>query len=298
MLIHLRQRSLYLSSRRLFSTAPRPSSTPSSQANESDQTHFGFRTVPTAEKQDRVSQVFAAVAPKYDLMNDVMSFGVHRLWKDEFVRVLDPQADSQVLDVAGGTGDIAFRIVDRAREESNRAVSGVAYKAKVTVLDINPNMLAVGRQRQADDPRFATTNELTWVEGNAEKLPFEDNSFDAYTIAFGIRNCTHIDRVLSEAHRVLRPGGRFLCLEFGHVSPVEHPLMKLAYDAFSFQVIPTMGELVAQDRPSYQYLVESIRKFPPQAVFAQMIRDAGFTEVQWQDLTFGVAAIHSGWKQS
>ncbi|KAJ3257346.1 2-hexaprenyl-6-methoxy-1,4-benzoquinone methyltransferase [Boothiomyces macroporosus] len=214
---------------------------------------------------------------------DVMSGGIHRLWKDYFISKLSPTNSTKLLDVAGGTGDIAFRFIDKIRKE-------YGTDPDVRVLDINENMLQVGRER-AKKKGY----ELEFVQGNAEELQFENDTFDAYTIAFGIRNCTHIDRVLSEAYRVLKPGGRFMCLEFSHV---ESPLIKAMYDMHSFYMIPKMGELIANDRESYQYLVESIRKFPKQTEFAEMIRNAGFKTVGdgYENLTFGVAAIHSGYK--
>jgi demethylmenaquinone methyltransferase/2-methoxy-6-polyprenyl-1,4-benzoquinol methylase len=215
-------------------------------------------------------------------MNDLMSGGLHRLWKDAFVTKLNPPRGSRpfrVLDVAGGTGDISFRILDRS-----------AGHAEATVCDINASMLAVGRARAE---KRGVGGKVAFVEGNAEDLPFEAGRFDAYTIAFGIRNVPRIDRALAEAFRVLRPGGRFLCLEF---SAVEVPVLDRLYDAFSFKVIPRLGELVAGDGEPYRYLVESIRKFPPQERFAGMIRDAGFVRVDYTNLTGGIAAIHSGWK--
>ncbi|KAJ3278002.1 2-hexaprenyl-6-methoxy-1,4-benzoquinone methyltransferase [Borealophlyctis nickersoniae] len=253
-------------------------------------THFGFKTVPEDVKENLVGQVFGNVASKYDLMNDVMSGGVHRLWKDHFIRTLAPGPKTELLDVAGGTGDIAFRFLDYARN-----LYGAASQAKVTVVDINPAMLEVGKQR-APQFGYRDSPQISFREGNAEHLEFvADNSVDAYTIAFGIRNCTHVDQVVREAYRVLKPGGRFMCLEFGRV---ETPVIKSIYDLYSFEVIPAVGGIVANDRDSYQYLVESIRKFPPQPEFAKMIKDAGFTLVGkgWEDLTFGVAAIHSGFK--
>ncbi|MBH0238728.1 bifunctional demethylmenaquinone methyltransferase/2-methoxy-6-polyprenyl-1,4-benzoquinol methylase UbiE [Methylobrevis albus] len=243
---------------------------------------FGFRDVDVAEKQEMVDAVFHNVARRYDLMNDVMSGGMHRLWKDAFVSRLAPPRKGprpfRVIDVAGGTGDIAFRIHERS-----------GGHAVPTVVDINASMLAVGRER-ADKRGIAG---IDFVEGNAEALPFPDQSFDAYTIAFGIRNVPRIDQALSEAFRVLRPGGRFLCLEF---SAVDLPGLDKAYDLFSFKVIPLMGKVVARDEESYRYLVESIRRFPNQERFAQMIRDAGFARVGFTNLTAGVAAIHVGVK--
>lgn len=258
-------------------------------------THFGYRTVQVDEKQDMVKSVFMAVADKYDIMNDAMSGGMHRVWKDEFVRMLGPRpsvkTDTKFLDVAGGTGDIAFRISDVLAD----SLAVPPQTPEVTVCDINPEMLRVGQARAEAAGRAAPDApvKLDWVEGNAEKLPFEDNSFDAYTIAFGIRNVTHVDVALQEALRVLKPGGRFMCLEFGHV---RNPLIAQAYDAFSFHVIPSLGTAIAGDRESYQYLVESIRRFPQQDVFAQMVADTGFQHVTSTDFTFGVCAVTSGFK--
>ncbi|CAI4232089.1 unnamed protein product [Auanema sp. JU1783] len=242
-------------------------------------THFGFQQVEETEKEKKVHEVFANVAEKYDLMNDAMSMGVHRLWKDYYVGSLPLKADSNVLDVAGGTGDIAFRLSRRIN------------RGNVTVFDINQNMLNVGMERVKNEPKVEASR-LSWVCGNAEALPFEDNKFDLYTISFGIRNCTHVDKVISEAFRVLKPGGMFTVLEFSAVSPLLRPI----YDAYSFNVIPVMGEVLASDYHSYKYLVESIRKFPDQDAFAGMIRTAGFDGVRYENLTFGVCAIHKGIK--
>lgn len=242
---------------------------------------FGFERVTESEKQSRVDAVFARVARRYDLMNDLMSAGFHRLWKDALVRWLMPPRLGRgwsALDVAGGTGDVASRIAD------------AAPAAAVTVLDINPEMLAVGRDR-AESRRLG--DRLSFVEGNAEALAFPDRSFDAYTIAFGIRNVTHVDRALAEAYRVLKPGGRFLCLEF---SPVEMPVLDRIYDLYSFNVIPPLGRVVTGDEESYRYLVESIRRFPDRETFADMIREAGFERVTWRALSGGIAVIHSGWR--
>ncbi len=250
------------------------------QANPT--TSFGNRTVAEAERQGLVNEVFATVAERYDLMNDLMSGGLHRLWKREFVTWLNPPKparDYKLLDVAGGTGDIALRVI---------AAAGPASIA--TICDISPEMLAVGQRRIRE---AGLETRITCVEGNAETLPFEAASFDAYTIAFGIRNVTHIDRALSEAYRVLKPGGRFLCLEF---SQVQIPILDRLYDFHSFEVIPRLGKLTAGSAEPYRYLVESIRKFPAQEPFAAMIRDAGFDRVSYRNLTGGVAAIHSGWK--
>jgi len=240
-------------------------------------THFGFRTVSTDEKTSLVRGVFNAVASKYDVMNDAMSLGAHRLWKHRFVSDIDMRKDMHCLDVAGGTGDIAFRLLEK----------GAAH---VTVCDINQAMLEEGRRR-ADDKNILTA--LEWLCGNAESLPLPDNRFHLYTIAFGIRNVTHIDKALKEAHRVLLPGGRFMCLEFSHVT--SEPLAKL-YDLYSFKVIPRLGKMVAGDDAPYQYLVESIRKFPKQEAFSKMISEAGFKKVRHRNLAGGAVAIHSGYK--
>jgi demethylmenaquinone methyltransferase/2-methoxy-6-polyprenyl-1,4-benzoquinol methylase len=242
---------------------------------------FGFRDVPEDEKETLVREVFSSVAKRYDLMNDLMSGGIHRIWKDAMVEWLNPQPGWRHVDVAGGTGDIAFRIADLAR------VRGGA--ATVTVCDINPDMLNEGVRRAAEKGDGA----IEWVCGSAEALPFPDNSFDSYTIAFGIRNVTHIERALTEALRVLKPGGRFLCLEF---SKVEAPVLDELYERFSFAVIPRIGEWVAQDGESYRYLAESIRRFPPQAKFAKMIQKAGLGQVKVRNLSGGIAAMHSAWK--
>jgi ubiquinone/menaquinone biosynthesis methyltransferases len=243
---------------------------------------FGYREVALDDKQPMVDEVFHKVAKRYDVMNDVMSAGVHRIWKDAFVSRLAPPRRSprpfKVIDVAGGTGDIAFRIHERS-----------GGNAVPTVVDINGSMLAVGRER-AEKRGIAG---IDFVEANAEDLPFDDGVFDAYTIAFGIRNVPRIDRALSEAFRVLRPGGRFLCLEF---SQVDVAGLDRLYELYSFNVIPKMGALVAGDEDSYRYLVESIRRFPNQERFAAMIREAGFSRVGYTNLTGGVAAIHVGVK--
>jgi demethylmenaquinone methyltransferase/2-methoxy-6-polyprenyl-1,4-benzoquinol methylase len=242
---------------------------------------FGFREVPEEEKEGLVGQVFSSVAARYDLMNDLMSAGVHRIWKDAMVEWLNPRPGWTTLDVAGGTGDIDFRIVEMARSRGG--------EASVTVCDINAQMLEEGRRRAEEKGEAA----ITWVNGNAESLPFRDNSFDAYTIAFGIRNVTHIEKALTEARRVLKPGGRFLCLEF---SKVEVPGLDALYDAYSFKLMPKIGGLVAKDEESYRYLAESIRRFPPQAKFAQMIADAGLEQVKVRNLSGGIAAMHSAWR--
>jgi demethylmenaquinone methyltransferase / 2-methoxy-6-polyprenyl-1,4-benzoquinol methylase len=245
-----------------------------------DTTHFGYRSVPLEEKQERVNDVFNSVARRYDLMNDLMSAGLHRAWKEALVTDLRPprRRAFRLLDVAGGTGDIAFRVL-----EAGGALT------HVTVLDINGDMLRVGRARAG--ARY--DGRIDFVEGNAEALPLPEKSFDGYTIAFGIRNVPRIEAALAEAYRVLRPGGRFLCLEF---SKVDVPGLDALYDAYSFSVIPALGGLVAGDSESYRYLVESIRRFPTRAAFARMIVDAGFRRVTHRAMTGGIVAIHSGWK--
>jgi demethylmenaquinone methyltransferase/2-methoxy-6-polyprenyl-1,4-benzoquinol methylase len=245
---------------------------------ETKTTHFGFQTVDEAAKAGMVHGVFSRVASKYDLMNDLMSGGVHRLWKDAMMDWLAPRPGQVLLDVAGGTGDVAFRFLKRAPG------------SRATVLDMTESMLIEGRKR-AEAERQA--ERLDWVVGDAMALPFAANSFDVYTISFGIRNVTRIGDALSEALRVLRPGGRLMVLEF---SQIPNELMQKLYDLYSFNVIPALGQLVTGDRESYQYLVESIRKFPDQETFAQMIRAAGFGQVSYRNMTMGVAALHSGWK--
>ncbi len=241
-------------------------------------THFGFQDVPEAEKAGMVHGVFSRVASKYDVMNDLMSGGVHRLWKDAMMDWLAPRPGQRLLDVAGGTRDVAFRFLKRAAG------------ASAVVCDMTEPMLIEGRKR-AEAEKMA--ERLDWVVGDAMALPFPDASFDVYTISFGIRNVTRIADALSEAYRVLKPGGRLMVLEFSHIP---NALLQKAYDLYSFNVIPAMGQVVAGDRDSYQYLVESIRKFPDQEAFADMIRAAGFGQVKYRNLTMGVAALHSGWK--
>lgn len=257
-----------------------------SQNSKEDTTHFGFKTVDKQAKQGLVRNVFDSVAKKYDIMNDVMSGGLHRLWKDDMIRVLRPTKGMKLLDVAGGTGDIAFRFLDAAQGRHDPK----SPKAEVTVCDINESMLNVGKDRAIDR---GTLKNIHWVTGNAESLPFPDNSFDAYSIAFGIRNVTNVDKALTEAYRVLKPGGRFLCLEF---SKVDIPVLDKIYDTYSFHLLPKFGELITGDRESYQYLVESIRQFPPQDSFKAMIEEAGFERVTFRNMTGGIVALHSGWK--
>jgi demethylmenaquinone methyltransferase/2-methoxy-6-polyprenyl-1,4-benzoquinol methylase len=245
-------------------------------------THFGFRDVPLGDKQTLVNDVFHSVARRYDLMNDLMSVGLHRVWKELMITALNPprgDAAFALLDVAGGTGDVAFRAAQ---------ASGAGFRA--TVCDINSDMLAVGRERAA---ARQFDDRVSFVEGNAERLAFPDRHFDAYTIAFGIRNVPRIDLALAEAFRVLKPGGRFLCLEF---STVDVPGLDRIYDLFSFKVIPQLGGAVTGDAESYRYLVESIRKFPKPNAFAEMIKAAGFSRVNWQSFSGGIVALHSGWR--
>ncbi len=244
---------------------------------QDQQTHFGYQNVATSKKETLVRGVFDSVASQYDLMNDLMSGGIHRLWKKVFVERLNPQPDMALLDLGGGTGDIAFRFLESGGEN-------------VVVCDINKEMLSVGRDRALDrgildDPR--------WICGNAESLPFDDSLMDAYTAAFCLRNVTDLPAALAEAKRVLRPGGRFLCLEFSQISL---PMFDKLYDLYSFNILPLLGQVVANDRDAYQYLAESIRRFPPQKDFAGMIADAGLDNVSYQNVSGGIAAIHSAWR--
>jgi len=241
----------------------------------SEQVSFGYEDVDPQEKTRRVGEVFSGVARKYDIMNDAMSGGMHRLWKDRFVRRVKPQPGEAILDMAGGTGDIAFRLADCG--------------AEVSVSDINQAMLDVGIEQALK----RGIDGLVWSRQNAEELAFPDRIFDAYTIAFGIRNVTHIDKALAEAYRVLKFGGRFFCLEF---STTEWPGFKDAYDLYSHRLVPRIGKAIAGDEDSYRYLVESIRRFPPMAEFEGMIRQAGFSRTRVEPIMGGVVAIHSGWK--
>jgi demethylmenaquinone methyltransferase/2-methoxy-6-polyprenyl-1,4-benzoquinol methylase len=254
-----------------------PMSRPDQPEDSGSETHFGFKTVPAADKASMVRAIFDDVAPSYDLMNDLMSAGVHRLWKAALIDRLRPRPDMKLLDLGGGTGDIAFRF---------RAKGG----GEVVVCDINREMLAVGRDRAFDR---ALLDGIDWVCGDAEQLPFPDRSMDAVTIAFCLRNVTHVELALAEAHRVLKPGGIFLCLEFSHMVL---PGLSRLYDRYSFHVLPLIGQLVAGNRDAYQYLVESIRRFPKQAELAEMMRAAGFAEVSWRNLSGGIAALHVGWR--
>jgi demethylmenaquinone methyltransferase/2-methoxy-6-polyprenyl-1,4-benzoquinol methylase len=246
-------------------------------APATDTTHFGFRTVARAEKKALVRGVFDGVARRYDLMNDLMSLGVHRLWKRAFLAQLAPRPSMRLLDLAGGTGDIAFGALER----------GAGF---VVLSDINAAMLSVAQDRAMER---ALAGRLSLLCADAERLPLPERSVNAVTIAFGLRNCTDIPAVLAEAHRVLAPGGKFLCLEFSRVTVA--PLAPL-YDAYSFRVLPALGRTVARDEEAYRYLAESIRRFPPQEELAALMRRAGFARVSWRDLSGGIAAIHSGWR--
>jgi demethylmenaquinone methyltransferase / 2-methoxy-6-polyprenyl-1,4-benzoquinol methylase len=245
----------------------------------SETVSFGYDEVSPEEKTTRVGAVFSSVARKYDMMNDAMSGGMHRLWKDRFVRRVKPQPGEAILDMAGGTGDIAFRLA--------------AAGADVTVSDINKDMLDVGIERAQKKLGERGIDSLVWSCQNAEALSFPDRFFDAYTIAFGIRNVTRIDQALAEAHRVLRYGGRFFCLEF---STTEWPGFKESYDLYSHHLVPRLGQAIVGDAESYRYLVESIRRFPPMPEFERMIRAAGFAQTRVEPLLGGLVAIHSGWK--
>lgn len=238
---------------------------------------FGFTQVPVDQKQDLVKGVFESVAGSYDIMNDLMSLGIHRLWKDTLIEWLAPRPGQTLVDLAGGTGDVALRFLKAGGES-------------VQIIDINTDMLAAGQKR---DDLKAYTDRLTWTEGNAEALPLETSTVDRVTIAFGLRNVTDRMAALKECLRVLKPGGRFCCLEFSHV---ENPLFARIYDGWSFGMLPQIGGIVAGDKTAYQYLVESIRKFPKQDALAEMMQEAGFAQVKYRNLTGGIAAIHSGWK--
>ena len=250
---------------------------------ENNKTHFGFKEVDRDQKSGLVKNIFSNVAKKYDLMNDLMSAGTHRLWKNNMINCIDFFDNIKIIDVAGGTGDIAFRIAKKAQEKS--------LNYQIEVVDINPQMLEVGRSRAVDMNLFS---HLNFVENDGENLKFADESFDVFTIAFGIRNFTNIDKGLREAHRVLKKGGKFICLEF---SKVEDIFLQKIYDTYSFKIIPKIGEVILKDHDSYQYLVESIRKFPDQKSFTKLIENAGFSRVGYQNLTFGACAIHWGFKE-
>tara|TARA_R110002096_G_scaffold316667_1_gene511150 strand:+ start:119 stop:901 length:783 start_codon:yes stop_codon:yes gene_type:complete len=245
-------------------------------SGEETTTHFGFQTVNETDKAGMVKGVFNSVADKYDIMNDVMSVGIHRIWKNSLIDSLNPRKGMQLLDVAGGTGDIAFRFLDAAPD------------GHAIVCDINAEMLRVGKDRATEQGYSEGTE---FVCGDAMKLPVPDKSVDAYTIAFGIRNVTRVDEAIAEAYRVLKPGGRFLCLEF---SPQVVPILQKSYDTYSFNVITKMGELITKDRESYQYFVESIRRFPTPNKFEAMIKEEGFSRVSYRSMSAGIACIHSG----
>ncbi len=252
----------------MIETPPRP-----------DEAWFGFKRVEAEAKSGLVRGVFDSVAGRYDLMNDLMSLGVHRFWKDRMVRRLAPRPGEHMLDVAGGTGDIAFRIIGQTKG-----------RARVSVCDLTPAMVLRGRERAIDRGIVA---DIDWIAGDAEALPFADMSVDGYTIAFGLRNVTRIGAALREARRVLRPGGRFLCLEFSHVAA---PVIDRIYDLYSFKVLPALGAMVAGDGDAYRYLAESIRRFPGQAELTELIAGAGFERAGFENLSGGIAALHSAWR--
>ena len=242
-------------------------------------TDFGFSRVKSKDKSNLVKKIFENVSGRYDLMNDFMSLGIHRVWKKSMLDWLAPRRGQSLIDVAGGTGDIAFNFIKRAKTGAN-----------ATILDLTESMMIEGKKKTIDLPE---ESQINWVYGDAMRMPFSDRTFDAYTISFGIRNVTNISKTLSEAYRVLKPGGRLMILEF---SSVNNDLISWIYDKYSFNIIPKLGEFVSNDRESYQYLVESIRKFPNQEKFSEMIINEGFRKVKYRDLTFGIAALHSAWK--
>ena len=242
-------------------------------------TDFGFSRVKSKDKSNLVKKIFENVSGRYDLMNDFMSLGIHRVWKKSMLDWLAPRRGQSLIDVAGGTGDIAFNFIKRAKTGAN-----------ATILDLTESMMIEGKKKTIDLPE---ESQINWVCGDAMRMPFSDSTFDVYTISFGIRNVTNISKTLSEAYRVLKPGGRLMLLEF---SSVNNDLISWIYDKYSFNIIPKLGEFVSNDRESYQYLVESIRKFPNQEKFSEMIINEGFRKVKYRDLTFGIAALHSAWK--
>ena len=242
-------------------------------------TDFGFSRVKSKDKSNLVKKLFENVSGRYDLMNDFMSLGIHRVWKESMLDWLAPRRGQSLIDVAGGTGDIAFNFIKRAKSGAN-----------ATILDLTVSMMIEGKKKTIDLPE---ESQINWVCGDAMRMPFSNNTFDVYTISFGIRNVTNIAKTLSEAYRVLKPGGRLMILEF---SSVNNDLISWIYDKYSFNIIPKLGEFVSNDRESYQYLVESIRKFPNQEKFSEMIINEGFRKVKYRDLTFGIAALHSAWK--
>ncbi|XP_014489279.1 PREDICTED: 2-methoxy-6-polyprenyl-1,4-benzoquinol methylase, mitochondrial [Dinoponera quadriceps] len=290
--INLMRRSQILSRRVKAAVIKRACSKISNTSLEDDEktTHFGFQKIKESEKAKEVYTIFQNIADSYDKMNDAMSMGIHRIWKDIFIQELGPTHGTHLLDSAGGTGDITFRYINFLRNTPNPH----NVSSHVTVCDINQNMLNVGQKRASELGLLQDSNcSIAWKQEDAENLSFPEDSFTAYTIAFGIRNVTHIDKTLSEAYRVLKPGGRFLCLEF---SQINNQTLQWLYDQYSFQIIPVMGQLIAGQWDAYQYLVESIRKFPKQEDFKDMIETAGFRNVTYTNLTFGVVAIHSGFK--
>ena len=242
-------------------------------------TDFGFSRVKSKDKSNLVKKIFENVSGRYDLMNDFMSLGIHRVWKKSMLDWLAPRRGQSLIDVAGGTGDIAFNFIKRAKTGAN-----------ATILDLTESMMIEGKKKTIDLPE---ESQINWVCGDAMRMPFSDSTFDVYTISFGIRNVTNISKTLSEAYRVLKPGGRLMILEF---SSVNNDLISWIYDKYSFNIIPKLGEFVSNDRESYQYLVESIRKFPNQEKFSEMIINEGFRKVKYRDLNFGIAALHSAWK--
>ena len=242
-------------------------------------TDFGFSRVKSKDKSNLVKKIFENVSGRYDLMNDFMSLGIHRVWKKSMLDWLAPRRGQSLIDVAGGTGDIAFNFIKRAKTGAN-----------ATILDLTESMMIDGKKKTIDLPE---ESQINWVCGDAMRMPFSDSTFDVYTISFGKRNVTNISKTLSEAYRVLKPGGRLMILEF---SSVNNDLISWIYDKYSFNIIPKLGELVSNDRESYQYLVESIRKFPNQEKFSEMIINEGFRKVKYRDLSFGIAALHSAWK--
>ena len=242
-------------------------------------TDFGFSRVKSKDKSNLVKKIFENVSGRYDLMNDFMSLGIHRVWKESMLDWLAPRRGQSLIDVAGGTGDIAFNFIKRAKTGAN-----------ATILDLTESMMIEGKKKTIDLPE---KSQINWICGDAMRMPFCDSTFDVYTISFGIRNVTNISKTLSEAYRVLKPGGRLMILEF---SSVNNDLISWIYDKYSFNIIPKLGEFVSNDRESYQYLVESIRKFPNQEKFSEMIINEGFRKVKYRDLTFGIAALHSAWK--
>jgi len=294
--------ALWLQSHRKCHSNTPPENTRAIPSTEKDMTHFGFKTIPKEQKEGMVGKVFRTVADSYDVMNDSMSFGVHRIWKDQLMDMLGPVPGTHLLDVAGGTGDIAFRFIEAIQKSPlyfpapsqlvDEPKGAYSAQSKVTILDINPAMLEVGKKRLLEKG-FTTDPIIEWIEGNAENLSIKDNTADVYTIAFGIRNCTNIEKVIREAFRVLKPGGRFLCLEFSHV---HNPILGSLYDLYSFNVIPVLGHLIAGDWESYQYLIESIRQFPNQETFKRLIEAEDFKQVTYTNLIGGIAAIHSGFK--